>query len=91
MTRLKKKKKITPQQPQGLLFSGADAHVGLFVQGTHTCFCTHTYTGMHAHPQTRKLWKEIKCFNQLATAHNEDPSKPQLSAAIGHLLVPSKS
>ena len=71
MTRLKKKR---------LHRSNPKAFSSLVQMHMYDCSCAgrtlasaHTYTDMHAHPQTRTLWKEIKCFNQLATVHNEDP------------------
>lgn len=66
MTRLKKQ--ITHRSsPKVYAFAHAHAHDARTYTGhTQALDCTLTHTH----------WEKIKCFNQLATAHNEDPLSP---------------
>lgn len=78
MTRLKKTDN-TPQQPEGLHFhTRARTNTLARARDAHRHLSSH----LHTHQE------QIKCFNQLATAHNEDPlsSSYQLPSATSLCL-----
>lgn len=66
MTRLKKTDN-TPQQPKGLLF-----HTCKLAQQTLSSVILHTHTLSLTHTHE----EQIRCFNQLAAAHNEHSLSP---------------